>query len=41
MKIELENLFQKNCREGINLFTGAGFSVNSYNKDGKTLPLGY
>ncbi|HMH32178.1 MAG TPA: hypothetical protein VK543_04065 [Puia sp.] len=41
MKIELENLLIKACQEGINIFTGAGFSIDSYDKSGKRLPLGF
>lgn len=40
MKIELENLFRKFCLDGINLFTGAGFSLESFDSDHKRLPLG-
>ena len=39
MRIEFENLFLKACIDGINIFTGAGFSINAYNRSGTKLPL--
>jgi hypothetical protein len=35
-----ENLFKKALKDGINLFCGAGFSVESMDKSGKILPVG-
>ncbi|NTV67695.1 MAG: hypothetical protein HGB06_08480 [Chlorobaculum sp.] len=40
MRIELENLFLNSLKEGVNVFTGAGFSVDSKNKFGESLMLG-
>lgn len=39
MKIELEDLFIQKLKDGINLFTGAGFSVLP-SKTGEKLPTG-
>ncbi len=36
-----ENLFREALRDGINLFCGAGFSVEAEDKDGKKLPTGF
>lgn len=38
--IEKESTFNAKLREGINLFTGAGFSVLAFNKDGQKMPIG-
>jgi mannose/fructose/N-acetylgalactosamine-specific phosphotransferase system component IIB len=35
-----KNLFENQYKDGINLFLGAGFSVNSFSKNGKNLPIG-
>lgn len=40
MKIELEATLVDTFKNGINLFTGAGFSVLAKDKTGKSLPLG-
>lgn len=40
MKIENENILVAALRGGINLFLGAGFSLEAANVDGKKLPLG-
>lgn len=40
MRIELENLFRSNLNSGINLFIGAGFSIEAQNKHGENLLLG-
>lgn len=41
MRIELKESFEKDFREGVNLFLGAGFSIYSKDKNGKNLPLGF
>ena len=40
MKIENEHTFKKALEQGINLFTGSGFSVLAQDAEGKTLPPG-
>ena len=40
MKIELKESFEKDFREGLNLFLGAGFSIYAKDKTGSSLPLG-
>ena len=40
MTIELENLLNQALTNGINLFLGAGFSVDARNFSGENLPLG-
>jgi hypothetical protein len=40
MKIELKETFEKEYKEGINLFLGAGFSIFAKDINGKNLPLG-
>ncbi|MFM1692635.1 SIR2 family protein [Aeromonas salmonicida] len=40
MKIESKSTFERSLREGINIFTGAGFSVLSKDKNGRNLPVG-
>lgn len=40
MEIESKNTFERVLREGINVFTGAGFSVLASDQNGKTLPIG-
>jgi len=40
MKIELEELLNKNLKEGVNLFLGTGFSIYSKDLQGQRLPLG-
>ena len=39
-EFECKNLFNKAIEEGINLFLGAGFSVNAKDGNGNALPLG-
>lgn len=39
-EFECQNLFNKAIEEGINLFLGAGFSVNAKDGNGNALPLG-
>lgn len=39
LQIQNEELFKKALLEGINLITGAGFSVRAFNKFNETLPL--
>jgi tetratricopeptide (TPR) repeat protein len=41
MKIEFDNLFLKACKDGINIFTGSGFSIDAKDARGQNLPLGY
>jgi hypothetical protein len=40
MKIESESTFDRSLREGINIFTGAGFSLLAKDKQGRPLPIG-
>ncbi|WP_034918364.1 SIR2 family protein [Erwinia sp. 9145] len=40
MEIESINTFERSLREGINIFTGAGFSVLSSDRSGRPLPIG-
>lgn len=40
MDIESKKTFERALQEGINIFTGAGFSVLSSDKDGRLLPIG-
>ena len=40
MDIENPNTFKNILKGPINLFLGAGFSILSYDKDNKNLPLG-
>lgn len=40
MKIESKSTFERCLREGINIFTGAGFSLLAKDKQGRTLPIG-
>lgn len=40
MEIESQYTFERSLREGINIFTGAGFSVLSSDINGKNLPIG-
>lgn len=40
MEIESQSTFERCLREGINIFTGAGFSLLSKDKTGRTLPIG-
>ncbi|MEQ9927155.1 SIR2 family protein [Pectobacterium brasiliense] len=40
MEIESKNTFERCLREGINVFTGAGFSVLSFDKNETPLPVG-
>lgn len=40
MKIELKETFEKDFKESLNLFLGAGFSIYASNIEGKKLPLG-
>lgn len=40
MEIENKNTFERCLLEGINLFTGSGFSLLSEDKSGQTLPVG-
>ena len=40
MKIEHEKTFERHLREGINIFTGAGFSLLATDHDGRPLPTG-
>lgn len=35
-----ENLFRKALADGINIFCGAGFSVEAKDENGNTLPIG-
>ncbi|WP_303851629.1 hypothetical protein [Seleniivibrio woodruffii] len=39
LKIQNEEMFKKSLSEGINLVTGAGFSVLASNKFNESLPL--
>lgn len=39
-KFDNKNLFENQYKLGINLFLGAGFSVNSFSKESKKLPVG-
>ncbi|MDM5057301.1 SIR2 family protein [Aeromonas rivipollensis] len=40
MNIESQSTFERCLREGINIFTGAGFSLLAKDKKGRTLPVG-
>lgn len=40
MRIDNENTLLQYLTSGINLFVGAGFSIEAKNKDGFPLPLG-
>ncbi|AZD53999.1 hypothetical protein C4K19_2212 [Pseudomonas chlororaphis subsp. aurantiaca] len=40
MEIESQSTFERCLREGINIFTGAGFSLLSKDKSGRVLPVG-
>ena len=40
IKIENEHSLKEAFRSGVNLFVGAGFSVEAKNKKGDKLPLG-
>lgn len=40
VRFDNKNLFEKQYKDGINLFLGAGFSVNAYSKNGIKLPVG-
>lgn len=40
MKIESKSTFERCLREGINIFTGAGFSLLAKDKQGRPLPIG-
>ncbi|WP_345861616.1 SIR2 family protein [Shewanella algae] len=40
MKIESKSTFERCLREGINIFTGAGFSLHAKDKQGRPLPIG-
>lgn len=40
MKIESESTFERCLSEGINIFTGAGFSLLAKDKQGRPLPIG-
>lgn len=40
MKIENKSTFERCLREGINIFTGAGFSLLANDREGRTLPVG-
>ena len=40
MKIELQELFERTIREGVNLFIGSGFSIYAKDKYGRNLPTG-
>jgi hypothetical protein len=40
MKIESQSTFERSLREGINIFTGAGFSLLAKDKKGIPLPIG-
>jgi len=40
IKIENEHSLKEAFRSGVNLFVGAGFSIDAKNKKGDKLPLG-
>lgn len=40
IRFDNKNLFETEIKKGINLFIGAGFSINSFNKSNKKLPVG-
>lgn len=40
MEVESKSTFERCLREGINIFTGAGFSVLAKDKQGRPLPIG-
>ncbi|AHE50392.1 hypothetical protein AH4AK4_2956 [Aeromonas hydrophila 4AK4] len=40
MKVESQSTFERSLREGINIFTGAGFSVLAQDNRGRNLPIG-
>jgi tetratricopeptide (TPR) repeat protein len=40
MEIELQETLEKNLKEGVNLFLGAGFSVYAKDKNDRLLPVG-
>ena len=40
MEIESKSTFERCLREGINIFTGAGFSLLAKDKQGRPLPIG-
>ena len=40
MEIELQETLEKNLKDGVNLFLGAGFSVHAHDQNKRPLPVG-